>query len=373
LALSSVAFPLDPPPMFAGETTATDANAEQAYQFKARPVNKKVMESAGDLGVPRVVKKAPTVQREFNLSATRPTSARGKLDVGDELKTPLFSSFAKAAEPPKASPRATVSKAAAAALVKPKDFAPTKPVGFSFSSSSRQTSARKIVDVPDELTRPVFSSFGKATAPARQMSKPATASMNKKAVVERKPVQQQPAEPVESSAPPPPPPPPPEEEEEVEVAPAATPAKEEEEVAPAAADAEWEIIQEASRVPCDKRRVWAKDKMPSYMPDEACEEEADIDYVPENAEPTGLRRVWGENDLPQYLDEEADEEEDADDDDYAPTPNKSAEVKESAANVEVVTAAPGKNAAKNKKKREKEKAKKRAAAPADEEAPVELA
>jgi hypothetical protein len=128
--------------MFAGETTATDANAEQAYQFKARPVNKKVMESAGDLGVPRVVKKAPTVQREFNLSATRPTSARGKLDVGDELKTPLFSSFAKAVEPPKASPRATVSKAAAAALVKPKDFAPTKPVGFSFSSSSRQTSAR---------------------------------------------------------------------------------------------------------------------------------------------------------------------------------------------------------------------------------------
>ena len=46
-------------------------------QFKARPVNKKVLESVGDLGVPRVQKKAPTVVKEFNLTArAAPSSAR---------------------------------------------------------------------------------------------------------------------------------------------------------------------------------------------------------------------------------------------------------------------------------------------------------
>ena len=47
----------------------TNANA-----LKARPagyINKKIMESAGDLGVPRIVKKAPTTTKEFSLSSAR--------------------------------------------------------------------------------------------------------------------------------------------------------------------------------------------------------------------------------------------------------------------------------------------------------------
>ena len=53
----------------------TNANA-----LKARPagyINKKIMESAGDLGVPRIVKKAPTTTKEFSLSSARSgTTAR---------------------------------------------------------------------------------------------------------------------------------------------------------------------------------------------------------------------------------------------------------------------------------------------------------
>lgn len=45
-------------------------------KFKARPVNRKVMESAGDLGVPRVKRTAPTALKEFSLS----TSSRSRTE-----------------------------------------------------------------------------------------------------------------------------------------------------------------------------------------------------------------------------------------------------------------------------------------------------
>ena len=40
-------------------------------------INRKIMESAGDLGVPRVVKREATKVKPFNLSS-RPASARGE-------------------------------------------------------------------------------------------------------------------------------------------------------------------------------------------------------------------------------------------------------------------------------------------------------
>ena len=39
--------------------------------FKARPVNKAILESAGDLGVPVVRKKPTTVVKEFALTSAR--------------------------------------------------------------------------------------------------------------------------------------------------------------------------------------------------------------------------------------------------------------------------------------------------------------
>ena len=56
-------------------------------------VNKKILESAGDMGVPRVQKAAPTAVKEFNLSSSRPGSARKKVDVPDDSTRPLYSSF----------------------------------------------------------------------------------------------------------------------------------------------------------------------------------------------------------------------------------------------------------------------------------------
>lgn len=80
--------------------------------FKARPVPTKVLESAGDLGVPRVQKKAPTQPKEFNLSS-RPTSARRAAEPSWQQEAPLYSSFTKAkataAKQPSAVPRAASS------------------------------------------------------------------------------------------------------------------------------------------------------------------------------------------------------------------------------------------------------------------------
>lgn len=42
-----------------------------ASAFKARPVNRKVLDSAGDLGVPRVAKREPTEPREFALTTSK--------------------------------------------------------------------------------------------------------------------------------------------------------------------------------------------------------------------------------------------------------------------------------------------------------------
>ena len=44
-------------------------------------LNKKILESAGDLGVPRIQKKQGTSFKAFNLSSSRPSTARKKVSV----------------------------------------------------------------------------------------------------------------------------------------------------------------------------------------------------------------------------------------------------------------------------------------------------
>ena len=79
-------------------TKAHNVNLEHNANFKARPVNRKVLDSVGDLGVPRVEKRKTTVAKEFSFSS-RPSSARAKPQPSEHEGRPLFSSFGKAAAP----------------------------------------------------------------------------------------------------------------------------------------------------------------------------------------------------------------------------------------------------------------------------------
>ena len=143
-------------------------------------VNKKIMESSGDLGVPRITKKAPTVAKEFNLSAREKSST-----------------------------------------------------------------ARKTVVVPDEMTRPVFSSFGNATPRAT----PRAIKVSKPVVPPAKPMNNVKAAPQQNAAAP-----------KKTAMPAETVAPVETiKAAPIDAD-EWVMVADANRVPCGKRRVWAQER-----------------------------------------------------------------------------------------------------------------
>jgi len=95
---------------------------ESNHTFKARPVNKAVLESAGDLGVPRVVKREVTSVKEFALSSTRP---KPKPAAAPEQERPLYSSFGGV--PPVPTPRSAPTRAPVAAK-KPAEEAKAAPV-----------------------------------------------------------------------------------------------------------------------------------------------------------------------------------------------------------------------------------------------------
>ena len=267
----------------------SDPNAEP-YKFKARPVNQKIMQSVGDLGVPRVVRKAPTVPKEFALSSgtPRPESANKKADVPDEASRPGFS-----ARPVNQKILQSAGDIGVPRVVRK---APTVPKEFALSSATpRPESARKKVDVPDELSRPVFSSFGapstkpkpvavarvirkqlprvtavpvqrtgvaKAVANATQMETSTTLSSAKEA---------QPALTENNAA--------------VVVEPKAAPEPASAVADPAAAKTtslcDSVQVDAAECVPNGKRRVWAQDALPAYLAaDDAEEEESDDDFAP---------------------------------------------------------------------------------------------
>lgn len=91
-------------------------------KFKARPVSKRVLESAGDLGVPRVQRPAPTQPTEFNLShANRGSSTarsdRRESDAGSAVSEPYtfkWPARPRTAPPPPGSPAARAAARAAA-------------------------------------------------------------------------------------------------------------------------------------------------------------------------------------------------------------------------------------------------------------------
>ena len=51
-------------------------------KFSAQPLNRRVLESAGDLGVPRVQRPAPTKFEEFNLSQSNLSRSASRASLG---------------------------------------------------------------------------------------------------------------------------------------------------------------------------------------------------------------------------------------------------------------------------------------------------
>ena len=90
-----------------------DHNAKEPtiQPFKARPVNRAVLDSVGDLGVPRVAKRDLTKVKEFSLSS----SARSKAPPAPshEIERPLYSSFGQ----PKQSSRPNSARGTTARVV----------------------------------------------------------------------------------------------------------------------------------------------------------------------------------------------------------------------------------------------------------------
>ena len=136
--------------------------------FKARPLNKRVMESAGDLGVPRIARAAPTAVSEFKFG----TSVRKEApEKSKEVELPLYSSFAPApvrrsnsftprpATAPSASKPATAKPAAAKpAAVKPTAAKPT---------AAKLAAAKPAVAAPQPTAaKPAASKLGSASAVA---------------------------------------------------------------------------------------------------------------------------------------------------------------------------------------------------------------
>ena len=147
----------------------------QRPSFKARPLNKRVMESAGDLGVPRIARAAPTVVNEFKFSTPRGRAAPAK---SEEVEVPVFSSFASkplrrsASFTPRASPAASPARERPTAAEKSEEV----PV---YSSFARASVRRSTSFTPRPATAP---SASKPAAAKPTATKPVVAAPQPAAV-----------------------------------------------------------------------------------------------------------------------------------------------------------------------------------------------
>jgi len=144
----------------------TSGNAQPRSFY--RPVSQKILDSCGDLGVPRVQKKSPTKAKEFALSSARKRVAEDA--PHDELK-PIYSSFGVAT-------KANVKRhqvAPSAAAPPPKPTA-TSVKPFNLASASRP---KKPLAAASE--QPLYSSFGSSKTPSAASTRklPKTAAPTK--------------------------------------------------------------------------------------------------------------------------------------------------------------------------------------------------
>ena len=143
--------------------------------FKARPLNKRVMESAGDLGVPRIARAAPTVVNEFKFSTSARRAAPAK---SEEVEVPVFSSFASKPLRRSASFTPRASPAASPARVRPTAAEKSEEVEVPlYSSFARAPVRRSTSFTPRPATAPSASkpAAAKPTAAKPAAAKPAAA------------------------------------------------------------------------------------------------------------------------------------------------------------------------------------------------------
>jgi len=261
-------------------------------------VNQKILQSAGDLGVPRVTPRPTTTTKEFQLSGSKPTSARRKVEVPDELNRPLYSSFGK----PSAA-RKPVALGGAHSVLAAKRSTAAKS-GMAAASTPRATGV--------EQAKAVAPKALASTAPPVPTSKPTAQPKPASPVLEGNS-----AAAVDTGA-------------DVPIMePNASPepiTATKEPIVEAASDENWELVPESTRVPTGARRVWAQDQLPSYLADdgvdEATDDAEDADYKPPTkaaapAPAVSKARVWAKDALPSYLASvDGEEEEDVEDADY---------------------------------------------------------
>ena len=130
---------------------------ESMPAFKARPVSKAVLESAGDLGVPRVKKCAPTQPKEFLLSTSYRRAAKGDddaaSDAGSTASAPVGGKVFRARPLNK---KVMDGRAHGLAQVTPRK--PTKPISPKLSTSMRAATRPEPPPSDDEEIA-LFSSF----------------------------------------------------------------------------------------------------------------------------------------------------------------------------------------------------------------------
>ena len=131
------------------------AELDKFEQFKARPVNKAVMDSAGDLGVPKVPKRALTKPQEFKFHANKKRAAADTTTTSAaDAQMPVFKAR-------KFDPKGPIFKVQAQAT------ALTQPQSPNFATK-RRAAARPAPEAAPEATAPVFK--------ARPMPSPSAAA-----------------------------------------------------------------------------------------------------------------------------------------------------------------------------------------------------
>ena len=223
-------------------------------------VNKKILDSAGDLGVPRVVKKASTVTKEFALSSARAktTSARKTVEVADELTRPVYSSFGRVTPrgaPPKPVYKPPASaKPAAQKKAEVKKEAPTAPPVKATVVESAPDSTEVVPEpttVADAVTDEEVD-VPAAPEPTEEKDEVAEGML----ITESVPVTT---------------------ESITESVPATTEREATAALVEAAVVPADEVPSAEEGAPCTKRRVWSKDALPDYLVEGAADDEDDAD------------------------------------------------------------------------------------------------
>ena len=261
-------------------------------------VNRAILDSAGDLGVPRVQKKPATAPKEFALSSARPSTARKQVDVPDESNRPLFSSFGSTSARGTFARPSVVAKLKASAPPAPKAKAPLPAAAKKAAADPKAdaiSDAHAVVDchITDEASLELTAGGEMEPEPPVDVSDEAEAA---KAIAE---------------------------------------------VAYRSALSQWEAMMPIAAQPSGARRVWATDALPTYLDDaeKDAEDDDEDDFTPQasagdeateeadtaasNGLPASERlpgaRIWAMDRLPSYLeDAEEDEEDEEEDDDFTP-------------------------------------------------------